>query len=59
MGVFRNIVSKRSIYEARLKDQMSVSDMVINNRWRWPEEWMEQYLVLGSIAVPICRGKIR
>ncbi|GJU84292.1 RNA-directed DNA polymerase, eukaryota, reverse transcriptase zinc-binding domain protein [Tanacetum coccineum] len=32
-------LSYRDLYDARLKGDMKVSEMINNGQWRWPEEW--------------------
>ncbi|GKB52890.1 RNA-directed DNA polymerase, eukaryota, reverse transcriptase zinc-binding domain protein [Tanacetum coccineum] len=37
-GVISDIVSNKDRNDARLADNMSVWEMILNNKWRWPDE---------------------
>ncbi|GJY81765.1 RNA-directed DNA polymerase, eukaryota, reverse transcriptase zinc-binding domain protein [Tanacetum coccineum] len=51
-GILSDIVTTRSIHNARLPDHMTVSEMIVNDKWCWPEDWVDKYLVLTEIEVP-------
>ncbi|GJV97415.1 RNA-directed DNA polymerase, eukaryota, reverse transcriptase zinc-binding domain protein [Tanacetum coccineum] len=36
----------------RKRELKRVSDMIVNNKWRWPEEWMKRYPILIGLEVP-------
>nr|GFB93327.1 RNA-directed DNA polymerase, eukaryota, reverse transcriptase zinc-binding domain protein [Tanacetum cinerariifolium] len=52
-GVISDIVSNKDRNDARLADNMSVWEMISNNKWRWPNEWERKYRVLTKAKVPI------
>lgn len=52
IGALNNIVTRRNVYNSRLKNNMNVSDMVIDNRWNWPEDWLELFPIFNSIPAP-------
>ncbi|GKC36740.1 RNA-directed DNA polymerase, eukaryota, reverse transcriptase zinc-binding domain protein [Tanacetum coccineum] len=52
MKLLRMIVSKRSLYSARLTRDLMVADMVSNGKWKWPSEWKNKYPSIEQINVP-------
>ncbi|PWA89784.1 RNA-directed DNA polymerase, eukaryota, Reverse transcriptase zinc-binding domain protein [Artemisia annua] len=52
IGILGDVISTRSIHNARLSENLTVSDMIVNDQWRWPNDWRVQYPVLASINVP-------
>nr|GEV34469.1 hypothetical protein [Tanacetum cinerariifolium] len=42
-GHFINFISNRSIYDARLKANATVAEMIVDGNWIWPTEWKEKY----------------
>ncbi|GJT20143.1 RNA-directed DNA polymerase, eukaryota, reverse transcriptase zinc-binding domain protein [Tanacetum coccineum] len=51
-GPLSDFISKRDIYEARIKDNVVITDMMDGDRWKWPVEWLTKFPVLRSIAPP-------
>ncbi|GKA55522.1 RNA-directed DNA polymerase, eukaryota, reverse transcriptase zinc-binding domain protein [Tanacetum coccineum] len=51
-GILSDIVTTRSIHNARLPDHMTVSDMIVNDKWCSPEDWVDKYPVLTEVEVP-------
>ncbi|GJT33963.1 hypothetical protein Tco_0924382 [Tanacetum coccineum] len=39
------------MYNARLRDDCSVSDMICNNKWKWPSEWYESFPEITHIPI--------
>ncbi|PWA90456.1 heat shock protein 70 [Artemisia annua] len=52
IGVINDTVTTRSIHNARLSENMTISEMIANNMWRWPQEWTVQYPILANLSVP-------
>ncbi|GKE62563.1 hypothetical protein Tco_1512930, partial [Tanacetum coccineum] len=46
------IVTYRDLYDDRLSSDLSVSDMICNEQWRWPIEWMERFPMITNLDVP-------
>ena len=36
IGIINDTVTTRSIHNTRLSENMTVSEMIANNMWRWP-----------------------
>ncbi|GJZ41300.1 hypothetical protein Tco_0588186 [Tanacetum coccineum] len=53
MGILSEIVSNKDIYDARLASNMSVWDMISDNKWRWPNVWIMNHPILANFSVPI------
>nr|GEV09013.1 NAC domain-containing protein 76-like [Tanacetum cinerariifolium] len=43
MGHFIYFISNRSIYDARLKANATVAEMIVDGNWIWPTEWKDKY----------------
>ncbi|GKB02678.1 probable L-cysteine desulfhydrase, chloroplastic [Tanacetum coccineum] len=52
-GPLSNFINKRDIYDARLKDNSCVADMIKDGSWIWPNDWYDKFPILKSIIVPI------
>ncbi|GKB15011.1 RNA-directed DNA polymerase, eukaryota, reverse transcriptase zinc-binding domain protein [Tanacetum coccineum] len=48
-----DVIGSREIYDARFKDNSSVSEIIQEGRWVWPDEWNNDYEVLRQIQVPV------
>ncbi|GJW86813.1 RNA-directed DNA polymerase, eukaryota, reverse transcriptase zinc-binding domain protein [Tanacetum coccineum] len=46
-------VSNRDLYDARLALDAKVADIIINNKWNWPEGWVEDFPELNQIPNPV------
>ncbi|PWA51685.1 hypothetical protein CTI12_AA460550 [Artemisia annua] len=42
-----------NLYEARLLDNLTVSDMVSNGKWKWPRGWNEMFPVITNLPDPL------
>ncbi|GJW36209.1 RNA-directed DNA polymerase, eukaryota, reverse transcriptase zinc-binding domain protein, partial [Tanacetum coccineum] len=51
-GPLINIVSYRSIYDARFKPNATVAELIEDGHWIWPNEWYDKYPVLKDIQCP-------
>ncbi|GJX77241.1 RNA-directed DNA polymerase, eukaryota, reverse transcriptase zinc-binding domain protein [Tanacetum coccineum] len=52
MGHLFKTLSHRDLYDARLKEDLTLRDMITNGQWNWPEEWYEKFLMVTQIACP-------
>ncbi|GKF94167.1 hypothetical protein Tco_0283867, partial [Tanacetum coccineum] len=48
-----DVIGSREIYDARFKDNSSVSEIIQEGRWVWRDEWNNDYEVLRQIQVPV------
>ncbi|GJV10401.1 RNA-directed DNA polymerase, eukaryota, reverse transcriptase zinc-binding domain protein [Tanacetum coccineum] len=39
VGILSDIVNSKDIYDARLKSNMSVWEVIKDNKWKWSDEW--------------------
>ncbi|GJT92308.1 hypothetical protein Tco_1081153 [Tanacetum coccineum] len=53
IGHLFQIISHKDLYDARLKDDMNVSEMINNGQWRWLEEWYEKHEHLVSSGIMV------
>ena len=51
-GPLSTFISNKCIYDARMKCNATVADMIENNNWCWPNEWYNKYPILNQIQVP-------
>ncbi|GJX68521.1 hypothetical protein Tco_0304248 [Tanacetum coccineum] len=52
VGVLSNYITHISLYTERLSNSLNVADMVGDNCWKWPNEWLIKYPEIVSIPVP-------
>ncbi|GJW71196.1 hypothetical protein Tco_0128113 [Tanacetum coccineum] len=52
VGVLSNYITHISMYTTRLSNSLKVADMIEDQCWKWPNEWMRKYLDIVSILVP-------
>ncbi|GJX72998.1 reverse transcriptase zinc-binding domain-containing protein [Tanacetum coccineum] len=52
LGHLFKFISRGDLYDARLKDDMTVSEMISNGHLAWPEEWYEKFPEITHIACP-------
>ncbi|GJR91900.1 hypothetical protein Tco_0215911 [Tanacetum coccineum] len=52
-GPLCDFISKRAIYDARIKDNVVITDMVAGDRWKWPDDWLSKFPILSTINPPI------
>ncbi|GKA70430.1 hypothetical protein Tco_0776569 [Tanacetum coccineum] len=45
-------VCKRNLYDARISDNVLVADLLVDNNWKWPNDWLSKFPVLNSINPP-------
>ncbi|GJY58938.1 RNA-directed DNA polymerase, eukaryota, reverse transcriptase zinc-binding domain protein [Tanacetum coccineum] len=47
-----DFIDTRDVYDARLKNNCTVSDVVKEGQWMWPDEWNNDFEGLRQIQVP-------
>ncbi|GJW42633.1 hypothetical protein Tco_0071432 [Tanacetum coccineum] len=47
-----NLISSRDIHGAGFNLSSKVNDLIVNNSWIWPIDWLVKYPVLNFIVVP-------
>ncbi|GKE43319.1 hypothetical protein Tco_1470603 [Tanacetum coccineum] len=52
IGPLSSFIDNKCLYDARLKKDYSVADMVVEGRWKWPYEWYTDFLILNRVRVP-------
>ncbi|GJR77025.1 reverse transcriptase zinc-binding domain-containing protein [Tanacetum coccineum] len=52
MGHLFKTLSHRDLYDVRLKEDLTVKDMITNGQWNWLEEWYEKFPMVTQIACP-------
>ncbi|PWA88281.1 reverse transcriptase zinc-binding domain-containing protein [Artemisia annua] len=52
IGILGEVLSTRNIHNARLSENLKVSEMIVNEQWRWPNSWREQFPMLVNLNVP-------
>lgn len=57
-GPLCTMINKRTIYNARLSDNITVAELVKDGQWQWPQEWYTKFPVLQSIQVPNLRDDV-
>ncbi|GJU50290.1 RNA-directed DNA polymerase, eukaryota, reverse transcriptase zinc-binding domain protein [Tanacetum coccineum] len=53
-----NFISHRDLYDARLRGDLRVRDMIVNGQWRWPYEWNEKFPMLKNLVVPTIKNGV-
>ena len=48
-----NTISTRDIHRAGFVLQTKLSDLIHDNTWMWPTEWLNKYPNLSTINVPM------
>ncbi|XP_071739036.1 uncharacterized protein [Rutidosis leptorrhynchoides] len=51
-GPLVNIIASRDIRRAGFNGNATVSSLIANNSWSWPDFWCSKYPMLNNIAVP-------
>ncbi|GJR72760.1 RNA-directed DNA polymerase, eukaryota, reverse transcriptase zinc-binding domain protein [Tanacetum coccineum] len=51
-GPLNRFITNRDIYDARLKNDAKLSDLICNGNWIWPDEWGDDFPELNQLAVP-------
>ena len=52
-GPLSEFISNREIYNARLRLDCTVEDLVVDNNWCWPMDWRNKFPRLKDIQVPM------
>ncbi|GKC14629.1 RNA-directed DNA polymerase, eukaryota, reverse transcriptase zinc-binding domain protein [Tanacetum coccineum] len=48
-------ISSRDVYDARLKDNCTVKEVIQDGRWVWPNEWSSDFEKLRQIQIPVLK----
>nr|GEY27817.1 RNA-directed DNA polymerase, eukaryota, reverse transcriptase zinc-binding domain protein [Tanacetum cinerariifolium] len=48
-----HFVTHKDIYDARMDEDCSVVDMIDNNKWVWPEQWVNKFVQLSPLKVRV------
>ncbi|GJU04495.1 probable L-cysteine desulfhydrase, chloroplastic [Tanacetum coccineum] len=51
-GPLSKFISKRNLYDSRISDNVVVAEMLADNEWKWPSDWLSKFTVLNSIIPP-------
>ncbi|GKC42719.1 RNA-directed DNA polymerase, eukaryota, reverse transcriptase zinc-binding domain protein [Tanacetum coccineum] len=51
-GGLANIVPRKARNDARMKDIDTIADLVHNEAWMWPSEWLSKFPILSHVEVP-------
>ncbi|GJQ94091.1 RNA-directed DNA polymerase, eukaryota, reverse transcriptase zinc-binding domain protein [Tanacetum coccineum] len=57
-GQLFQFLSHRDLYDARLKGDIKVNEMINNGQWKWQEEWYENFLMITNIVVLVLVDEI-
>ncbi|GJY59365.1 hypothetical protein Tco_0459257 [Tanacetum coccineum] len=52
MGHLNQYISNMMLFDARIKENRALVDMIENGSWNWPVEWSQQVPILNNIHVP-------
>nr|GEV73046.1 hypothetical protein [Tanacetum cinerariifolium] len=58
MSPLSEFIDKRDIYDARLNQNCTVSEIIHEGRWVWPIEWNSDFKELKQIQIPVLRDKV-
>ncbi|GJY49429.1 RNA-directed DNA polymerase, eukaryota, reverse transcriptase zinc-binding domain protein [Tanacetum coccineum] len=50
---FSEFIETRDVYDARLNNNCTVSEIIQEGRWMWPEEWNNDFERLRQVQVPV------
>ncbi|GJU98053.1 RNA-directed DNA polymerase, eukaryota, reverse transcriptase zinc-binding domain protein [Tanacetum coccineum] len=53
VGHLSNFVTNKEIYDARMDENCSVADMIMDNEWVWPNNWVRNFTQLKNLKVPL------
>ncbi|GJX45624.1 RNA-directed DNA polymerase, eukaryota, reverse transcriptase zinc-binding domain protein [Tanacetum coccineum] len=53
MSPLSDFLDTRDIYDARLSNNCTVSDIIKEGRWVWPEKWYNDFERLRQVQIPI------
>ncbi|GJY24271.1 RNA-directed DNA polymerase, eukaryota, reverse transcriptase zinc-binding domain protein [Tanacetum coccineum] len=53
-----DFIDTRDIYDARLSNNCTVSDLINEGRWKWPAVWRTDFVDLSELQVPILSDDI-
>ncbi|GKA83579.1 RNA-directed DNA polymerase, eukaryota, reverse transcriptase zinc-binding domain protein, partial [Tanacetum coccineum] len=53
-----SIVSRREIFAAGFSNEDTIAGCILDNKWKWPEEWYSKYPILNQYIVPTLNNDI-
>ncbi|GJY07715.1 hypothetical protein Tco_0374769 [Tanacetum coccineum] len=53
MGHLFKSITHRDLYDARLRDNMTLKEMVSNGQLMWPQEWYVKFPWIKNIVCPV------
>ncbi|XP_071718693.1 uncharacterized protein [Rutidosis leptorrhynchoides] len=53
IGPLINIVRRRDIVRSGLAITDSVRDVIVNNSWLWPDDWVDRFPTLANLLPPV------
>nr|GEX22108.1 hypothetical protein [Tanacetum cinerariifolium] len=57
MGHLTQFVTYKDIHDARINEECSVVDMIDDNKWIWPEQWVNKFTQLRNLHVPLLNNE--
>ncbi|GKG16380.1 reverse transcriptase zinc-binding domain-containing protein, partial [Tanacetum coccineum] len=51
MGHLTQFVTYKDIHDARINEECSVADMIDDNKWIWPKQWVNKFTQLRNLHV--------
>ncbi|GKA35259.1 RNA-directed DNA polymerase, eukaryota, reverse transcriptase zinc-binding domain protein [Tanacetum coccineum] len=54
-----DFIDTRDIYDARLSNKWTVSEIIHEGRWKWPADWSTEFVELGQIQLPTLNDEIK
>ncbi|PWA61128.1 ankyrin repeat-containing domain, PGG domain protein [Artemisia annua] len=55
MGNLSQFISYRDVYDARFLNDNTVADMIVDNKWNWPDSWADMFPNIFNLSVPNIR----
>lgn len=52
IGHLSSVISSRNISNVGFTMQSKVSDIIENNHWKWPTDWIDKFVPLNSLPIP-------
>ncbi|GJV83163.1 hypothetical protein Tco_1523061 [Tanacetum coccineum] len=50
-----DFITTRDMYDARLRNECTVREVIHEGRWKWPAEWNNDFAELDQLQVPMSR----
>ncbi|XP_071711033.1 uncharacterized protein [Rutidosis leptorrhynchoides] len=59
IGPLNDIVSARDLYDARFSKDLKVADLIQDNKWVWPDDWLIRFPWLQMLQVPVFNANMK